>query len=178
MTDSTKVVMVDGREVNFGKKQKLDKEILRDAENSPSGVRIGFKNGSVVTVMFEDIPANVLEYAKAHGLVQKLGDEAASADDVDEAEAKISALAERLKAGQWTGAGGGIGFDTILVAALQEFSGMTREDVIKTLREMKPNERQALKADESIKPIYDRMETEKAKGVDSSALLAKFATKA
>lgn len=137
----TQVQMKDGRTVGFAGQRKLDKEYTIDESKLQVGddgsvliapgavkVRIDFRNGE--TVNFE--PKGLqLATAAGHGYVQKLGDEAASEKDVDDAYIAISELAERLGKGEWTVAreGGGFSGASVVIKAIMEATGKSMEEV-------------------------------------------------
>ncbi len=140
-TTITPVQMKDGRTVQFVGKRRIDKDYSVDESKLTIGgdgevllapgavkVRIDFLNGE--TVNFTP-PASIIAQALGHGLVQKLGDEAASEKEVDDAYEAIADLAHRLGEGKWTVAreSGGFSGASMVVRALMEISGKSQEEV-------------------------------------------------
>lgn len=167
-----KVKMSDGREVDFVGKRKLLKESIIE-EGQPPAVRLDFRNGE--TRLFY-LPDSLLFRFAAHGAEQKLGDETAGEDDVDDMVLSVDELIERLNKGEWSikREGGGMAGTSVLIKALVEFSGRTVEQVKEFLKNKTQAEKMALRTSEKLKPIVERLEAEKvAKGakVDVNALL-------
>lgn len=169
------VVMGDGRSVDFAGKRKLLKETLIDGANV--AVRLDFRNGQ--TILFP-IPDSLILKAAGHGIEQKLGDETAGTEDVDDMYLDVEALVERLNKGEWSTKREGTGFagTSVLLRALVEHTGKSVEQVKTFLSGKTPAEKMALRNSSKLKPIVQRMEDEKqAKNakVDTDALLAEIA---
>lgn len=123
------IKMADGREVGFAGKRKMVKDYIIDANSNTVTARIDFANGQTVTLAIDptiqttgEDSVPLLLQAAGHGLVQKLGDEAASEKDVDDAYLAISDLADRLAKGEWgvqREAGGFSGASVVLQAILE-----------------------------------------------------------
>lgn len=128
-TEVTSVTMKDGRVVGFAGKRKMVKDYEIDANSNVVTAVIDFVNGETVRLSVDptiqttgDDGVPLLLQAAGHGLVQKLGDEAASEKDVDDAYLAISDLAERLARGEWgvqREAGGFSGASVVLQAILE-----------------------------------------------------------
>lgn len=166
------VVLSDGRTVEFAGKRKLMKETI--IEGDLVGVRLDFRNGNTRTFL---IPPNLLLKFAGHGAEQKLGDETAGEEDVDDMVLAVDALIERLNKGEWsvTREGGGFSGTSVLIRALMEKSGRTVDQVKEFLKGKSQAEKVALRNHPSVKPIVDRLESEKASKatkVDTDALLA------
>jgi len=175
-----KVQMQDGREVEFGLKQKLDKTVIRNDAGTPTGLRFDYSNGQTRTFALAQF-ADVSIVLQAHGLSQKLGDEGAGTDSVDDMVYDIDTLADRLAKGVWSEKReGGVAGVSILATALVEATGQTLEQIRAFLTELKNTEKDALKQEPRIKSIIDRLQAEKVKKstVDLSAVLAKVGLKA
>lgn len=170
------VEMEDGRVVDFAGKRKLLKESSVTADGSIQ-TRLDFVNGQ--TRMFT-IPENLLAKFASHGAEQKLGDEIAGVDDIDDAVLAIDDLIDRLYNGDWSiqrdksSAAGG----SILLRALVESSGKSVDEIKKFLSDKTAAQKSALRTNARIKPIVDRLEAEKAEkagkkagAVDTDALL-------
>jgi hypothetical protein len=177
------VTMTDGRIVDFPGKRRLQKDTFITPEGKVS-VRLDFVNGETRTfVPREDMyPVFV-----GHGAEQKLGDEMAGIDDIDDAVLAVDELIENLNKGEWSqkrepGTAQGT---SVLLRAMVEYTGKPLETVKEFLKDKTPAEKNALKASKiankagaTIKSIVDRLEEEKAaKGqkVDAKALLEGFA---
>lgn len=166
-----KVLMSDGREVEFVGKRKLLKETILNGDSV--AVRLDFRNGE--TRLFA-IPPELILKAAGHGIEQKLGDETAGTEDVDDMVLDVDALIERLNKGDWTTKreGGGMAGTSVLLRALVEYSGKAVEEVKKFLTGKTQAEKIALRNSPKVKPIVDRIEAEKASKaakVDTDALL-------
>lgn len=171
------VKMSDGREVEFVGKRKLLKESLFNEDGTLQGVRLDFRNGE--TRLFR-IPQNLFYRFAAHGAEQKLGDETAGIDDVDDQVLEVDELIARLNNGEWNikREGGGMAGTSVLLKALVEFTGKTAEQIKEFLKDKSQAQKLALRAHPEIKAIITRLENEKLeKGtkVDTGALLAALA---
>ena len=140
-TEVTPIQMEDGRTVNFAGQRRIDKEVMIDDSKIMVGddgtvmiapgavkVRIDFRNGK--TIEHTPHPKLVPQYL-GHGGSQKLGDEAASEKDVDDAFEAINDLHKRLQEGEWSVAreSGGFSGASTVIKALMEASGQTQEKV-------------------------------------------------
>ncbi len=117
------VEMTDGRKVEFVGKRKLLKETLVDDSKTEVSVRLDFRNGE--TRLFQ-VPDVLLLKAAGHGMEQKLGDECAGVEKVDDMVLAVDALIEQLKGGTWSaGRAEGDGFSgaSIVIRAIMEGSG-------------------------------------------------------
>lgn len=156
----TKVKMTDGREVDFAGKRKLLKESLFP-EGEPPQVRLDFVNGK--TILFP-LPPVLLPKFAAHGAEQKLGDETAGTQDVDDMYEDVQQLIAALNEGNWSPGRQGSGFSgiSLLIKALVEVTGKTEDQIKAWIKDRKPAEKAALKNSAKVKPVYDRLEAEKA----------------
>lgn len=166
------VSMSDGRLVTFVGKRKMQKESGTDSEGNVV-VRIDFRNGE--TRSFR-IPDGLLKRFAAHGAEQKLGDETAGMDDLDDAVLAVDQLIERLNEGVWTmkSESSGLAGTSVLVRALVEHTGKTVEAIKAFLKDKTQAEKVALRSNPRIKPIIERIEAEKAAKatkIDTDALL-------
>lgn len=178
-----KVKLTDGREVEFAGKRKILKETLIDKEAGTITLRVDFRNGE--TRSYSINPDLFFDFA-AHGATQKYGDETAGEDDLDDAILAMDDLHARLEKGEWNVArqSGGFAGTSVLLKALVEYSrreGETENDAVarvKTYLSTKTQaEKVALRNSSKLKPIVDRLESEKiAKNskVDTDALLAQI----
>lgn len=172
------VKMTDGREVEFAGKRKLLKESIFNEDGTLQGIRLDFRNGET---RFFVIPGALFYRFAAHGAEQKLGDETAGIDDVDDQVLEVDELITRLNNNEWNvkREGGGMAGTSILLKALVEFSGKTVEQIKEFLKSKSQAEKLALRNHPQVKTIIDRIENEKlAKSakVDTGALLASLGT--
>lgn len=172
------VEMEDGRKVDFVGKRKMLKETVFNEHGHVDHIRIDFRNGRVIKF---SLPSNLKERFAGHGAEQKLGDEVAGTEDVDDMVLEIEDLAKRLHAGEWNvkREAGGMAGTSILLKALLELAGgrKTVEQVKEYLSGKSQAEKLALRNSAKLKPIVERLEAEKvAKSakVDTDALLAGF----
>jgi hypothetical protein len=172
------VKMQDGREVDFVGKRKMLKETLIDG--STVAVRLDFRNGETRTFV---VPDGLLLKFAGHGAEQKLGDETAGEDDVDDMVLAVDALIERLSSGDpdaWNvkREGGGMAGTSVLLRALVEYSGKTVEQVKAFLKDKTQAQKTALRNSEKLRPIVQRIEAEKAaksQHINTEELLAGLA---
>lgn len=165
------VGMSDGRLVDFAGKRKMLKS------SAGNQVRLDFRNGE--TRLFT-IPAALAERFACHGAEQKLGDEAAGLEDVEDIVLAIDELIDRLYGGEWgiKREANGMAGTSVLAKALCELTGKTREQIKDFLSKKTQGEKVALRNSAKVKPIVDRLESEKvskASKVDTDALLGELA---
>ena len=169
------VTMNDGRVVDFVGKRRLLKE--SSVTDGRVQVRLDFINGETRTFTLPDI---LLEKFAAHGAEQKLGDEIAGVEDVEDAVLAIDELIDRLYNGEWGVARdkSGLAGASILLRALVETSGKSVEEIKAFLKDKTPAQKAALRNNAKIKPVVDRLEAEKAAktqkkagSIDTDALL-------
>lgn len=170
------VTMKDGRVVDFAGKRRL----LKESSVTPDGkvqVSLDFVNGE--TRVFT-IPDTLLLKFAAHGAEQKLGDEIAGVDDIDDAVLAMDELIDRLYNGEWGVARdkSGLAGASILLRALVETTGQSVDQIKTFLKDKSPAQKAALRVNPKIKPVVDRLEAEKAakstkksQAIDSDALL-------
>lgn len=174
-TEKTEVTMTDGRVVGFGKKQKLVKTSTIDGDSVSVG--LDFSNGETRSF---SIPSNMLARFAAHGAEQKLGDAIAGETEIGDAVLAVDDLLARLNAGEWniTRAAGAFAGTSVLIQALVEASGKTIADIKAFLDGKSQAEKLALRRSAKIKPIVERIESEKASknksAVDTDTLLGEL----
>lgn len=183
-TPVTTVTMQDGRTVDFPGKRKLLKENV-EVDGVP-GVRLDFINGEsrvvLITVGKSDSNQNgLLAELAQHGLKQKLGDECAGVEDIDDQVLAVDDLIDRLNAGDFNQqrAADGMAGASILLKALMEKTGKSKETIQAFLQGKTPAEKKALRNAPGVAEIVQRLEAEKAansKGakVDAEALLSQL----
>lgn len=121
------VTMTDGRVVDFVGKRKLLKTI--DTSGGEASVRFDFVNGETRTFV---VPQSLLIQFAAHGASQKIGDETAGEDDVDDAILAVDNIVERLSRGEWgreRAAGDGFSGASVVIKALCQVTGKSVADV-------------------------------------------------
>lgn len=167
------VTLEDGRIVEFAGKRKLLKESFVTPEGKVQ-VRLDFRNGA--TRLFH-LPDSLMTKFASHGAEQKLGDELAGLDDVDDAVIAIDELIDRLYNGEWTQrreSNGLAGTSVLLKALVEVYSNKTVEQIKAFLAGKTHAEKVALRNNDKIKPVIARLEAEKASkksNVDTNALL-------
>lgn len=168
------VKLTDGRIADFAGKRKLNKaSFVQDGKVS---VRLDFRNGETRTFA---IPDSLLSKFAAHGAEQKLGDEIAGLNDLDDAVLAVDELITRLEAGEWgvKREANGMAGTSVLVRALVQHTGKTVEQIKTFLAGKSQAEKVALRNNPKIKPIVEAIEAEKAaKGskVDTDKLLGEL----
>jgi len=172
----TKVAMDDGRTVEFPGKRKLQKESFVNEEGKLQ-VRLDFVNGE--TRIFTVPDALVAKFA-LHGAEQKLGDEGAGLDDVEDIVLAIDELTERLEKGEWgvRREASGLAGTSVLARALVQLSGKTAGDIKAFLATKTLAEKLALRNSPQVSPIIAQLESAKVKkgsSVDTEALLGELA---
>lgn len=170
------VTMTDGAVVQFNKKQKLVKtSTISDA--GEISIRLDFLNGQTRNFV---VPSSLLARFAAHGAEQKLGDAIAGETDIDDAVLSIDDLIARLSAGDWNTvrASGAFSGASVLLQALVEASGKTKEDITAFLATKTQAEKLALRRSAKLKPIIERIEAEKSSksksSVDTDSLLGEL----
>ena len=169
------VTMTDGRVVDFAGKRKLLKESSVTADGKVQ-VRLDFRNGE--TRLFT-LPDSLLTKFAAHGAEQKLGDEIAGLNDVEDCVLAVDELIDRLYNGEWSvkREANGMAGTSVLVRALVEHTGKTVEQIKQFLSGKSQAEKVALRNNPKIKPIVERIEAEKASkkaNVDTDAMLGEL----
>ena len=166
------ITMEDGRVVEFAGKRK----ILKSSTITPEGkvaVRMDFRNGQTRTFT---VPDSLLTKFAAHGAEQKLGDETAGLDDTDDCVFAVDELIDRLYNGEWgqKREANGMAGTSVLARALCELTGKTRDQIKAFLSAKTQAEKVALRNSAKVKPIVDRLESEKVNKVtkvDTESLL-------
>jgi hypothetical protein len=174
------ITMTDGRIVDFVGKRKLLKESF--VNDGVVSIRLDFRNGETRTFA---IPSGLLLKFAAHGAEQKLGDEIAGLDDIEDAVMAIDELTDRLNKGEWgvKREGNGMAGTSILARALVEVMGKDMSAIKTFLGTKTQAEKVALRNNPRVKPVVERLEAEKAsksKGaaIDTDSLLASLETTA
>jgi len=174
------IEMTDGRQVEFAGKRRLVKNAAISEDGFDVVVTLDFLNGETRTFK---AAANKPIFARfaAHGLLQKLGDEVAGLEDIEDQVLAIDELIDRLDRGEWgaeraRGEGNAMAGLSILAKALVEVSGKTPEAVKEFLKAKSNAEKLALRDNPSLKPVIAKLEAarkprKKDNEIDSGALL-------
>lgn len=120
-TEVEQVTMEDGRVVGFAGKKRLSKEVIIDGTNVQ--VRFDFRNGQTRTFTLSS--ANLYQLA-GHGASQKIGDETAGEEDLDDMVIAVDDMIARLERGEWTAtraAGDGFSGASVVIKAICEVTG-------------------------------------------------------
>ena len=123
----TAVKMTDGRTVNFAGKRKMSKEVM--IEGSDVSVRFDFVNGQTRTFK---VPTSLMAQCAGHGASQKIGDEAAGVEELDDIVIAIDDIIARLSKGEWgttRAAGDGFSGASVVIRAIGEVTGKTSDEV-------------------------------------------------
>lgn len=123
------VTMSDGRTVEFVGKRKLLKETILNEAATEVSVRLDFRNGETRLFM---IPDSLLLKSAGHGMEQKLGDECAGTESVDDMVLGVDNLIEQLSKGTWSAgraAGDGFSGASVVVKAIMQLYGKTKDEV-------------------------------------------------
>ena len=128
------VELTDGRTVEFAGKRKLRKEVI--IEGGAVSVRFDFRNGETRTFT---VPESLLLDCAGHGASQKIGDDVAGVDDIDDMVVGIDAMIARLNAGSWSAEraeGDGFSGASVVIKAIAEVTGKSI-DAVKTFLQSK-----------------------------------------
>lgn len=131
----TKVVLSDGRTAEFSGKKRMDKEVLAGSEGQV-GLRLDFRNGETRTFWLSQA---LYTQAAGHGLSQKVGDETAGDEKVEDMVIHVDEILERLGKDEWYKArGDGDSFSgaSLVILALMEVSGKTQAEIKASLTEI------------------------------------------
>lgn len=175
-TEKRQITMSDGSVVAFNKKQKLVKTSTI-ADDGTVSVRLDFENGEVRNFTMR---SDMVSRFAAHGAEQKLGDAIAGETEIGDAVLAVDDLLSRLNAGEWniTRAAGAFAGTSVLIQALVEASGKDVAEIKAFLENKSQAEKLALRRSAKIKPIVERIESEKASksktAVDTDSLLGEL----
>lgn len=159
-TEYTTVTMTDGRTVDFPGKRKL----IKTPSVTPDGklqVQLDFLNGEV---RIFTLPSELLTQFALHGAEQKLGDEIAGLEDIEDCVLAVDELVDRLYELKWgvTRESSGLAGTSILARALMELKGSDALTVKTFLKAKTQAEKVALRTNPAVLPIVQRLEAEKA----------------
>jgi hypothetical protein len=123
------VTMSDGRTVGFAGKRKMLKEVVIDRKTGTVSIRFDFRTGE--TRSFTPSKDLLLDFA-GHGASQKIGDETAGTEDVEDMVVAVDNIIDRLNKGDWSAeraAGDGFSGASVVIKAIAEVSKKTAEEV-------------------------------------------------
>lgn len=121
------VKMTDGRSVEFAGKRKMLKEVV--LSDGGVSVRFDFRNGETRTFT---VPQELMAQFAGHGASQKIGDETAGVDDLEDMVVGVDTIIERLAKGEWSATreeGDGFSGASVVIKAIAEASGKTADQV-------------------------------------------------
>jgi hypothetical protein len=152
--------MTDGRVVEFPGKRKL----IKTSKGTPEGkleIVLDFLNGE--TRLFT-LPEALLTQFALHGAEQKLGDEMAGLDDIEDGILAVDNLIDRLYEGKWalSRESSGMAGTSILARALMEVQSKPASVVRDFLAAKTQAEKVALRNNPRVLPVIQRLEAEKA----------------
>ena len=179
------VQMDDGTTLAFSGKRKMLKEAVFDSDGNWIGSKFSFRNGRIVnhTAPAADFKLKDGRYAlqayAAHGDLQKVGDETAGEDKVDDMVLAVEDIIEQLDRGEWSveREGGGMSGTSVLIKALVESSGKAVESIKAFLKGKTKQQKDAMRNSDRLRPIVQRLEAEeaaKAAHVDTGALFGEL----
>jgi hypothetical protein len=175
------VTMQDGTIVEFAGERKMLKTVSVDREAGTVSVRFDFRNGQTRTYTVH--PALLLDCA-GHGASQKIGDESAGAETIEDMVMATDAMIDRLSSGdpeQWRKRSeGGKSFSgaSLLLQALILFKpAAPREVLAEFVKNKTKAERDALQRSPELEPFVKQVQAErdKKKGIDAGALVGQLA---
>ena len=135
---------------------------------------IDFANGKRIELRPATLGPDIREQAMFHGLKQKLVDAAAISRDpetgrsatVEDKFRAVSAVYERLLAGQWNatrGEGTGVGAGGLLFAALMRLYPAKGADALREyLGGLTPGQQSALRKNPRVAPVIEEIKAERA----------------
>lgn len=174
------VTMDDGSIVKFPGKRRLLKSSEVSEDNFTVVTKFHFRNGEVRQFKIE-ANADLFAQFVAHGIEQKIGDEVAGLEDVEDMVLAIDEVIERLASGQWAAVreSSGLAGTSVLARALVEATGKTPAAIKEYLKGKTVAEKMALRQNSKIAPIVAKLEEGKKKkakdSVDTDALLNELA---
>lgn len=175
------VTMQDGRIVEFAGERKMLKTVAVNREAGTVSVQFDFRNGQTRTYT---VHPNLLLDCAGHGASQKIGDESAGAETIEDMVMATDAMIERLSSGDpeaWRKRSeGGKAFSgaSLLLQALILFKPNTpRETLAEFVKTKSKAERDALQRSPELEPFVRQVQAErdKKKGIDAGALVGQLA---
>jgi hypothetical protein len=121
------VSMSDGTTVGFAGKRKILKDII--IKDGGVTVKFSFRNGEI---RYFEVPASLALEFIGHGASQKIGDEAAGIERIDDIILAVDNIIDRLNKGEWEAqraAGDGFAGASVVIRAIVEVTGKSVEQV-------------------------------------------------
>lgn len=162
----TLVTMEDGREVGFAGKRQMQKSY----DEATGVARFDFRNGKSVTC---SPAASLSTKLIGHGLLQKIGDTAAGAENIDDAILEVEDAAKRMEDGEWgvtRTASDGFSGASFVIRAICEVSGKSVEQ-IKAFLQKKLDDAKAKGETLSRQKLYESF---RAPGSKTGEIIAKL----
>lgn len=122
------VTMEDGRVVGFAGKRKMVKNVVE--KDGRLAVQFDFRNGQTRLFILTGSP--LMHQFAAHGASQKIGDETAGVEELDDMILAVDDIIARLSAGEWgatRAAGDGFAGASVVIRALVEVTGKSVEHI-------------------------------------------------
>lgn len=158
VTERFDVVMEDGRTVSFPGKRQIQKTI--EIGEDGFSVRFDLRNGKSFSLSSADVPSATQIRLAAHGAAQKVGDEGAGTEDIDDVALAFEKMISRLKAGEWgveRQAGDGFAGASIVIKAIvmakKEAGSEVTVDQVKAFLEKKLEDSKARAAETGGKAL-------------------------
>lgn len=179
-------------EVRFGKNDKVIKlpvtklvgdsspatdpawKITDMAKETPDGVLFVGVDGQTFVADYRRYPAQTQDVCLFHGTKQKLGDEYAALESVDDCIEAVRELDAQLAEGKWFAERQGFAGLSILLRAIMQVYTLTEEKAREFLKPLTPKEKQGLRVCDELKGAIASIEAERGKGVDAKAILGKL----
>lgn len=160
---TTEITMNDGRKVTFGAKRKLVKSFSISESGAIVG-RFDFPNGETVYVTPSP---DLLNHLAGHGLLQKVGDNIAGTDDIEDAVEDTRQIAIQLENGTWSQkresvAGASVGGSMLLKALAEVYTSKTTDQLREFLSTKTAAEKAAMRSAGKVAVVYARLQAEKA----------------
>lgn len=140
-----------------------------------NAVTISFIDGTKIEMGLSDMPDNMTDRLAIHGLLQKLGDSYASADDVPSAIERCQSVAEALRRGEWTVGRASTG-GTILAEALAKATGRTVEDATAAIAKLSDADKAAMQKHPAVKSALAEIRAARAKAAAKGTKAADLGT--
>ena len=174
-------------EVRFGKGDKVLKfpvvrvagsdpvawHIVKD-DTMPEGVLFVGSDKSTFVADFTRYPDSIKGFMVFHGTKQKVGDEYADLDSVEDCMEAAREMDDRLAEGKWYADKQSFKGVSIVMRAIMKVYGIDEDAARAFLKPLTPAEKMALKTSAELKDAVAAIEAERGKGVDTSAILKKL----
>ena len=154
---------------DFGTRQQCKKQVLRDSNGKPTGVRLLFRDGSQEQWNVADTSPDMLLELAIHGGKQKFGDEGAKekVTTPEEFRAAVATMINRVYAGTAFERQGGTGFvESDLAQAVAAVKGVPVEAATKFIKTLTNGQKAKIKVFGPVKIILDNLAAKRAEGVE------------